>query len=79
VVRYRTAGHRRAREPGESQLSSILGICRNDGVPSSKAVILAQAARERGGQPAAGPEASAGGIVARAGLICVESASHQMV
>jgi lysophospholipase L1-like esterase len=44
----------------------ILGICLNDGVPSSKAVILAQAARERGEQPAAGSEAPAGGIIARA-------------
>ena len=44
----------------------ILGICLNDGVPSSKAAILAQAARERGEQPAGDSEAPAGGPIVRA-------------
>lgn len=44
----------------------ILGVCLNDGRPSSKAAILAQVARERGERPAEGSEAPAGSIVARA-------------
>ena len=43
----------------------ILGICLNDGVPSSKVEILAQAARERGGPAAANPQAQPDGVVGR--------------
>jgi lysophospholipase L1-like esterase len=44
----------------------ILGICLNDGAPSSKAAILAQVSRERGEQPTGESEPPAGGMVARA-------------
>lgn len=41
----------------------ILGICLNDGAPSSKAAILAQVARERGEQPTAGSDSLPSGAI----------------
>ncbi len=43
----------------------ILGVCLNDGAPSSKAAILEQAARERGEQPPVVSESASHGAVAR--------------
>jgi len=44
----------------------ILGICLNDGLPSSKVEILAQVANERGQPAAASPQTPSDGMLARA-------------